>query len=268
MLRQPLLLGETDGADSVCTRHGPIERPTSASSASTRLARLGRRQRRRCDRRRPLSAGSAAGGRAASSRAGVCRCSSRAAESAGSAAGGAALWSQRRGRRCGTARPAAHNQFQNPTFGVTPPPRQTRRTWARPASDALRRRQQQPAQPAGREGAGRRRPSSRTGAQPQATGGHVQRGHSRSAREEELGGGGERGEPCRRRAAAVVRLVPALLHFLVIKPGSVESEKCIHRSCIYYVSISLVCEMLRHVEYIIRTEVCPEFSRSFQSSVI
>jgi hypothetical protein len=88
-LRQPLLLGETDGADSLCTRHGPIERPTSASPASTRL---GRRQRRRCDRRRPLSAGSAAGG--------------------------AALWPQRRGRRCGTARPAAHNQFQNPTFGV------------------------------------------------------------------------------------------------------------------------------------------------------
>ena len=243
-LRQPLLLGETDGADSVCTRHGPIERPTSASSASTRLARLGRRQRRRCDRRRPLSAGSAAGG--------------------------AALWSQRRGRRCGTARPAAHNQFQNPTFGVTPPPRQTRRTWARPASDCATtetptatrsasrpRRGRPPAteQPLRGSTTGHRRPRPAR-SQPVCAGGGAG------------GGGGERGEPCRRRAAAVVRLVPALLHFLVIKPGSVESEKCIHRSCIYYVSISLVCEMLRHVEYIIRTEVCPEFSRSFQSSVI
>ncbi|XP_043228938.1 putative vitellogenin receptor [Amphibalanus amphitrite] len=128
-LRQPLLLGERNGSVSACRRHGRCRHmclprggqvacycPDSEPDCRPELT----------DTDLADGAGEAAGA------AGAAQPPSGGGGSSGAAIGvvlcllalllvGAALWLRRRGRRCGRTRPAGH-QFQNPTFGMTPPP--------------------------------------------------------------------------------------------------------------------------------------------------
>ena len=171
-LRQPLLLGETGAADSVCARHGRCRYMCLPSYGQVDCY---------CPDGVPDCQARLAGDDSAAGTTGGAAPSPSSSGSGGATIGvvlcllalllvGAALWLRRRGRRCGTARPAAHNQFQNPTFGMTPPPGRSGpgRTWS--LAERLRRRQQQPVQRGAPQEAGCRRPAGHTGTRLQPAG--------------------------------------------------------------------------------------------------